>query len=102
MQEIKKIGILSTAKIFALFGVVLGLVQVILMAIFSRVATAELAAMMGTAASFSWSSVITVPLFGLIVYFIAGAVGAALYNLFAKWIGGIAIEFGKGSNPKVI
>lgn len=32
------------------------------------------------------------PIFYGILGFIMGAIGAALYNLFAKWIGGIEVQ----------
>ena len=36
--------------------------------------------------------VIIMPIFYAIVGVIAGAVGGALYNLFAGWVGGVQIE----------
>ncbi len=35
---------------------------------------------------------IIVPLFYALLGFIIGVVGAAIYNLFAKWLGGLQVE----------
>ena len=94
MQEIKRINVLSAAKITALFGIFIGLVFGILFALVSRLAVGaampELAGL-----NFGWSSLIVLPVFYGIAYFISGLIGAAVYNLFAGWIGGIKIDLGK-------
>ena len=94
MQEVKRIGVMSVAKISALFGIFLGLVMGILFVIASKyAATSGLPEI--PIGSTGWSSLIVLPIFYGIVYFISGVVGAGVYNLFAKWVGGIKLEQGK-------
>ncbi|MAG50087.1 hypothetical protein CL621_00410 [archaeon] len=94
MQEVKRLNVLSVAKITALFGIFFGLVAGILFAIVSKLSVeampAELAAM-----PFGMQSIFILPIFYGITYFLGGIVGAAIYNLFAKWIGGIKIDLSK-------
>ena len=94
MQEVKRLNVLSVAKITALFGIFFGLVAGILFAIVSKLSAgampAELAAM-----PFGMQSIFILPIFYGIIYFLGGIVGAAVYNLFAKWIGGIKIDLSK-------
>jgi hypothetical protein len=94
MQEIKKIGILSVGKIGLFFGIVLGLVLGLVAALVSNYASSTLTAQAGLGAYGWWSLIIFPVLYG-ILYFIGGVIGAALYNLFASWVGGVKIEFKK-------
>ena len=96
MQEIKKVGILSVAKIGLLFGVLLGLVLGIVMAFVSQYAPLELASSLPVSDLLTGlKAIIIAPLFYGIFYFIAGIVGAALYNLFSGWVGGVKVDFKK-------
>ncbi len=97
MQEIKKIGVWSTAKIFLLFGILFGL----LMGIYSSLVipavinnNPDLAAQLGSQipAGFSIKIFITVLIIYTIIMFLSGIIGALLYNGFAKIVGGIKIE----------
>tara|TARA_Y100000310_G_C20564756_1_gene754904 strand:- start:17 stop:337 length:321 start_codon:yes stop_codon:yes gene_type:complete len=98
MQELKKIGILSTGKIFALFGFLIGIFTVI----FSKMIYSlnpEIALASGAAAeSLGLGSSLLGIVFSVAIYFVVGIIGAALYNLFSKWVGGIRIEL---EEPKV-
>ncbi len=49
---------------------------------------------------FSPYSIFALPIIYGIIGFIAGVLGAALYNLFAASIGGIEIEFGEKTQPR--
>ncbi len=95
MEEIKKIGVLSVGKISALGGMVMGLILGIFYAVMGAnpVMKAQLAAgPAGAEIIFSWwSPLIMAVLYGAL-YFIGGIITAALYNVFAKGIGGITIE----------
>jgi len=91
MQEIKKLGILSIAKIAGLFGLVLGLVQGIVFLI-----SPDLAAMYGVVFE-GWKAIVLMPIMGAVIYFISGVVVAVFYNLFAKLVGGVRIEFGNNA-----
>lgn len=95
MQEVKKIGMLATAKILGLFGIVLGLVSIL----FSKIACStnpEISALYGlNCTALTWPAAILGIVFAGVAYFAGGFVVAALYNLFAGWVGGIKIDFGK-------
>ena len=97
MQEIKRIGVWSTAKMFLLFGILLGL----LMGIYSSLvipgliqADPTLAAQFGNqfSSGFSWVLFFTVFITYALLFFITGILGALVYNLFAKLIGGIKVN----------
>ena len=111
-REIKKIGIYSIATILALFGVLYGLYVGIPVAIqagqnpvsFSEVMTYvqqyaqtngyQAAAQITPGAilySLGWWAIIVTPIIFAIVQFIVGIVGALIYNLFARWVGGVKI-----------
>ena len=94
-MELKKIGILSFAKVTTIFGLIAGIVQIIFVAILQKVAgslSVEQAAIFQTT-QLSLGSVLSILLFSIIIYFIAGVVVAFIYNLIAKYIGGIVLEF---------
>lgn len=94
MQEIKKIGVMSVAKIALLFGVLIGLVMGVLMAIITNYLPAEaLSLIPASYTSMSgWTALIITPITYGVIYFISGILGALIYNLFASWIGGIKVE----------
>jgi len=97
-MELKKIGVLSAGKIALLFGVVYGLLSGIIFSI--AASQANMISSAGTQlppiiTSLGYWMIIIAPIFDGIVYFIAGIIAAALYNLFAGWIGGIHLELRK-------
>jgi hypothetical protein len=94
MQEIKKIGVLSAGKIGLFFGIILGLFMGIVAAVVSNYSSATLTAQAGLG-SYGWLSLIIFPILYAIIYFIAAIISAALYNLFASWVGGVKIELSK-------
>ncbi|MCX6744822.1 MAG: hypothetical protein NTX82_04835 [Candidatus Parcubacteria bacterium] len=95
MTKVKKIGVLSCAKIEGLIGVVAGLVGGIifflvgsaLQSIFQSADFESSGMMFGSA-----MSIVILPIIYGVVGFIGGAIVALLYNLIAGWIGGIEIE----------
>lgn len=94
MAKLKKIGVLSLAKfeaiLMAFIGLILGIFYAILGTIFGAfTGSAVLGAGLG------FLAIIILPILYAIFGFIAGAIGAFLYNLVAGWIGGIEIEFEK-------
>ncbi len=94
---LRRVQPVSLAQVF---GVMYGAIGLIFGAIFSLVAT--LAGMAGSAARpdlpswivpmFGVGAIIAFPIFYGIMGFISGLIGAALYNLFAGWVGGIVVE----------
>lgn len=96
MQELKRLGILSTAKVGALFGVVIGLLSVILSKIVCANSEAAAFAGMQLQCEVLTPAGMLLGVFSAVVgYFLVGLIGAALYNLFASWIGGVKVELGK-------
>jgi len=95
-MELKKIGILSAAKIAGLLGVIYGLISGILVSfIYSK---SDLLASLGTQlpttiTTLGYKSIIVLPVLNGIIYFIAGIVLAFIYNILASWVGGVKLEF---------
>lgn len=104
MQEIKRISVWSVAKVTLLFGLLFGL----LMGLYASLvlpkvleANPDLAAQMGVVSTSSSAVVfVTVLITYTILMFISGLVGALLYNLFAKWVGGIKINLTESGKKK--
>jgi hypothetical protein len=94
MRTIQSVGVLSAAKIM---GLIQGSLGLIFMPFFILFAALGMAAG-GKASVFGGVAGIVIAVFIPIFYaalgFITGAIGALLYNLFAKWVGGIEIEVG--------
>src|ERR1700732_1901109 len=93
MQIVKSVGVLSAAKISGATYAVLGLLF------------APMFLLMGTIASMSgqrWSPfgalggvamAVLFPIAYGLMGFVFGAMGGFIYNLMAKWLGGIQLEF---------
>jgi hypothetical protein len=97
MQEIKKVGVLSFAKIEAALGAIIGFILGLIWAIigtafmgFANMAGATMPS--GFSIMFGLAAIIVVPILYAIIGFIAGLIVAFLYNLVAGWIGGIEVE----------
>jgi hypothetical protein len=94
---IKKLDIMSYAKVSALIGAIMGFFIGIFAAIassfmgaFSGMTGAPLAS--GGIAAMGIAAIIVVPIMYGIGAFIGGAIGAFIYNIVAQRIGGIKIE----------
>ena len=95
-KVVKRIGVWSYARmatiIMALFGLINGIYTAILLASFgvnSKGMFDPLTLSLGPLA------IILFPIIFAILGFIGGIIGAWLYNLIAKWVGGVKIEFEK-------
>ena len=98
--RIRKIGVLSVAKIYA----VMMLVMMLIVSIpYGLVIMIFGAAMLGQGSEAGYAAgggsivvgllvMIGLPIFYAIFGFIAGAIGAFLYNIFAGMVGGVEIE----------
>jgi len=95
MTKIKKIGILSMAKfhalLFAILGLLLGLFIATLGPLFS--AASAVTGQSFPFAGLGFLAIIILPIMYGIMGFVGGAIGAVIYNLIARWIGGIEVEF---------
>jgi hypothetical protein len=103
MVRVKKIGVLSAAKILGILGAGIGLVLGLLAA-----AAASLMAIWAPALqlpqmfplmSAGWAGLILFPIFYGICGFIGGLIGAAVYNIVAGVVGGLEIEL-EPENPR--
>jgi uncharacterized membrane-anchored protein YhcB (DUF1043 family) len=95
MAVIKRLGVLSWAKIemlmMAVAGFVIGLLLGITLLFFppAQVPAAELAS---AGAEVIFVAPFIYAILGLVLGFIIGLIRASLYNLFAKWVGGIEVQ----------
>jgi cell division protein FtsX len=90
MKTVTKLNVLSVAKITALFGVVLGLLNALTL-VLNPLADQVIQQTFAIAISKYWFLLI-LPVIFLIAYFLFGIIGSVIYNLLAKWIGGVKIE----------
>lgn len=92
MQIIKSVGVLSVAKIWGAIYLVLGLLlaPILLLASMFGAMFGQHANPLGAIGGVAMA--IIVPIFYGGIGFIFGAIGAALYNLMAKLLGGIEVE----------
>ncbi|PIN75123.1 hypothetical protein COV18_05215 [Candidatus Woesearchaeota archaeon CG10_big_fil_rev_8_21_14_0_10_37_12] len=90
MRELRKLGVLSAAKVHALicaiFGLVIGVVYAVVGAVAGVTGGSGLLAGLGLLA------IIVLPVLYAIFGFIGGLIVAAIYNIVARWIGGIEID----------
>ncbi|MDP6418463.1 MAG: hypothetical protein QGG80_03225 [Candidatus Krumholzibacteria bacterium] len=92
MARLKRLGVFFSAKLQALVMAALGFIAGVLYAFggfFYELFTGTLNS--GTALAFM--ALIGMPLMFAACGFVAGAVGAVLYNLVARWFGGIEMDF---------
>ena len=96
MTVLRHVGVLSVAKISALFGLVFVLVYGIIFAVFARALAMVMPPAAGLGAAGTGGSgavvVILMVIAGAVGGFIYGAVIAFLYNSFAGWVGGVEID----------
>lgn len=88
---------MSLGKIQALAGIVIGLIIGLVMlatSIFmgSILSTGGAAVPRGGLAMMGGLSIITLPILYGLLGFVGGVIGAWIYNIIAKWIGGIEID----------
>jgi hypothetical protein len=89
--EVVEIGVLSTAKhmaiTFAIIAFIAGLIYAII-----KTTTATAAEPAGLFGIGGFLAVLILPIGYAIIGFVVGTVGAFLYNIISKWIGGVKIE----------
>lgn len=94
MTKIKKVGVLSMAKFHALLFAIIGLLAGLFIASLGPLFSA---ASKITGQSFPFTglgvlAIIILPIVYGIMGFVGGAIAAVIYNLIARWIGGIEVE----------
>ena len=104
MKELQKINVLSVAKVFALFGVLSGIFYGISAAIQSVKSPISFAdawsysledptlAPYAISVAFGCFAIIVSPIIFGIIQFVTGVLLTFIYNLFAKYFGGIRVE----------
>ena len=102
-KEVKKVNIYSIAKMIALFGAIMGLIYGIQVGLTSMATPLTFAEATGYAQedmsvaataysiALGWWMLIIAPILYAVIYFISGLITGLLYNLFAKFIGGVKV-----------
>ena len=91
MVIVKRIGLLSLAKITTLFGILHGIVMGLFWGFFIEM-LGFAARRPGIAGLVGLGLFVVLIIAGAVIGFIAGIVWAFLYNIFAGWTGGVEIE----------
>jgi hypothetical protein len=103
MVVVKKIGVLSFAKIEALMMAFIGLIEGILVAVTGPVIQAANSPEVPMELKLGAWAILILPIIYFVLGFVFGIIGSAIYNLFAKWVGGFEVELeDKGTAAKKI
>jgi hypothetical protein len=92
MHIIKSVGVLSVAKILGLIYGCMGLIFAPFFLLIGILGTFAGQQRNPLAGFFTVGFALFMPIFYALLGFIAGAIGALLYNLFAKLVGGFELE----------
>ena len=92
MHIIKSVGALSVAKILGLVYACLGLIFTPLFLLMGLLGSALGQQNSPVAGIFGIGFAVLMPVLYGAVGFVGGAIGALLYNLFAKWVGGFELQ----------
>ncbi len=91
MKELKKFDVLSVGKVFGLFGFVVSIIQMIFLKLIS--VNPALALQYGIGASdFTFRIIVLGIVSATAIYFISGLVVALIYNLVARYVGGVMFD----------
>ena len=94
--EIKKLDVLSVAKIYAIIGAIIGFIAGLFIALVGGFVglAGGMAGLPGAgmAAGFGILAIIIAPIIYGIMGFVSGAIGAFIYNIVATKVGGISFE----------
>ena len=99
MPRIKSVGVLSIAKISGIIYASIGLLFIPLALVvgLAGLASGQKGGVLGGIGFLAMA--ILAPIFYGVLGFVSGAIGAFLYNLAAKWVGGIEIELEGVASP---
>ena len=92
MYKLKSVGVLSVAKIMGAMYTLLGLIFMPFILIFSMIGTLAGGSKNAFGAIGGIAVGILLPFVYGLMGFVVGAMSSLLYNLIAKWLGGIEIE----------
>ena len=95
---VKSVGVISVAKIYAAISAAMGLLIGIVFAMASMVGAGlgESSEMSMFGPMLGVGAVIALPIFYGCFGFVGGAIGAALYNVFAGMVGGVRLDLEQG------
>lgn len=91
-RRIKRIAPLQLGKMLAILYGIMGLLFVPFFLIMSAMATHLPPSQRGGMMAFGAGFAIAAPLFYAAMGFVFGVLGALIYNVVAKWVGGIEVE----------
>jgi hypothetical protein len=92
MNVVKSVGVLSVAKIMGMIYACMGLVFAPFFLLVGLMGSAVGQRNSPLAGIFGIGFALFMPVLYGVLGFIAGLLGALLYNLFAKWVGGFELE----------
>jgi hypothetical protein len=96
-MELKRVGVLSAGKVMGIYNAVLGVVFALFMfpfyAFMAMLLKDSEYGIFTVPLMFNMVMLVITPVFWGVFGFIMGAIGAALYNLSAKVVGGLELEF---------
>ena len=92
MAKLRRLGVIFSAKLQAVVMAFVGLIAGILYA-FGGAIYELLTGTLNSGTAIAFLALIGMPIMFSIVGFMAGALGALLYNLVAGWIGGLEMDF---------
>jgi hypothetical protein len=92
MHIIKSVGVLSVAKIMGMIYGCMGLIFAPMFLLIGLMGSALGQRNSPLAGIFGVGFAVLMPVFYGVLGFIAGLIGALLYNLFARWVGGFELE----------
>ena len=95
MHIIKSVGVLSVAKIMGMIYGCIGLVFAPMFLLIGLMGSALGQRNSPLAGIFGVGFAVLMPVFYGVIGFIAGLIGALLYNLFARWVGGFELELAR-------
>ncbi|MBP7460322.1 MAG: hypothetical protein KBA26_03460 [Candidatus Delongbacteria bacterium] len=91
IKKIRRLGVLSVAKLYGILTGLIGLLAGVMLAIVGSVMK-NLSPSLGMISDFGMAAVIVMPIIYGLIGFIVGAVIAWIYNLLAGLIGGIEVD----------
>jgi hypothetical protein len=92
MQKLRRIGVLSAAKMYGVITAIFGLFIGAMFSLFSLVGGAMAGAEGAWAMIFGVGAIIIVPIFYGLIGFVSGGLMAWIYNMAAGVMGGVEIE----------
>ena len=98
MKELKGFNVLSVGKVFGLFGFVVSFIQMIFLKLISTTNAALQYRI--SAADLTLGIMVKGILVATAVYFIGGLIVALIYNLVAKYVGGIMLDLSDVAKKK--